>query len=106
MHHGFVDKMWADWQAGGPGRLQDISGPNNMDPAIGFIEFPGSQEEESVMWGKPSPAMLAVTPNPQAGDKGPNTTLDHVLSSLGIIPDVKIRDIMNTKGGYLCYEYV
>jgi tyrosinase len=49
--------------------------------------------------------MLAVTPDPQAGDGGPITTLDHVLTSLGILADVTIRDIMDTKGSYLCYVY-
>jgi len=49
--------------------------------------------------------MLAVTPDPQAGDGGPNTTLSHVLTSLGVLPDVTIRDIMNTKDSYLCYVY-
>ncbi|KAK0750544.1 hypothetical protein B0T18DRAFT_488156 [Schizothecium vesticola] len=110
MHHGFVDKMWWDWQAQGlPARLSDISGPNNMSPEIGFIEFNGTIAEEAAEqgWGSPSPAMLAITPNPKAGDNGGNvTTLNHVMSSLGIIPDATVRQVMDIKGGYLCYEYV
>lgn len=97
--------MWADWQSVSPSRLTEISGPNAQDPKIGFSEFPGSIEEESRQWGKPTPEMLAVTPNPQAGDGGPTTTLNHVLSSLGVLPEVTIRDIMDTKGAYLCYVY-
>jgi tyrosinase len=110
MHHGFVDKMWWDWQAQGlPARLSDISGPNNMSPEIGFIEFNGTIAEEAAEqgWGSPSPAMLAITPNPKAGDNGGDvTTLNHVMSSLGIIPDATVRQVMDIKGGYLCYEYV
>jgi tyrosinase len=33
------------------------------------------------------------------------TTLDYVLSSYGIIPNVTIDKVMNIQGGYLCYEY-
>jgi tyrosinase len=107
MHHGFVDKMWADWQAkDSQKRLKDISGLNAQDPAIGFSEFPGDMEEESTMWGHPSATILAVTPDPQFGDNGPNITLNHIMSSLGIIPNATVADVMDIKGGYLCYEYV
>jgi len=33
-------------------------------------------------------------------------TLEDVLDMKGVIPNQKIRDIMNIKGGVLCYEYV
>lgn len=106
MHHGFVDKMWADWQSKDAGRLTEIAGLNAQDPKVGFSEFPGDMEEESKMWGHPTDEMLAVTPDPQAGDGGKNITLNHVLSSLGIIPDATVQDVMDIQGGYLCYEYV
>ncbi|KAH9905243.1 hypothetical protein F4778DRAFT_729142 [Xylariomycetidae sp. FL2044] len=108
LHHGFVDKMWWDWQAQDPAkRLSDISGPNDQDPAVGFLEFPGGQEVESRMWGKPTEAMTAVTPDPRAGDGGgTEMTLGHVLPSLGIILDATVADVMDIKGGYLCYVYV
>ena len=32
-------------------------------------------------------------------------TLDYVLSSWGVLPDVTVYDVMDTEGGYLCYEY-
>ncbi|KAF2272331.1 Di-copper centre-containing protein [Westerdykella ornata] len=105
LHHGFVDKMWSDWQAASPARLTAISGPNAQDPNVGFSEFPGGIEEESKMWGKPTPAMLAVMPDPQSGDGGPTTTLNHVFTSFGILADVHVKDIMDTRGGYLCYVY-
>ena len=98
--------MWADWQKGAPERLMQISGPNAQDPATGFLEFSGGMEEESKMWGHPTAEMKAVTPDPQTGDGGKTMTLNHVMSSLGIIPDVTVKDVMDTKGGYLCYEYV
>ncbi|KAK3377598.1 hypothetical protein B0H63DRAFT_477473 [Podospora didyma] len=108
MHHGFVDKMWRDWQLKDlTKRLKDISGLNAQDPAVGFSEFSGGIEVESAMWGKPTPEMLAVTPDPTSGDGGKKElTLGHVMSSLGIIPNATVADVMDTKGGYLCYEYV
>ncbi|KAI1847898.1 hypothetical protein JX265_001904 [Neoarthrinium moseri] len=107
LHHGFVDKMWWDWQAQNPSkRLTEIGGPNAQDPAIGFTEFPGGMEVESQMWGHPTAEMAAAAPDPHAGDKGNVTTLGHVLTSKGIIPDATIADIMDIKGGYLCYDYV
>ncbi|KAK0616891.1 hypothetical protein B0T14DRAFT_568459 [Immersiella caudata] len=106
LHHGFVDKMWADWQAKDPSkRYKDISGLNAQDPAVGFSEFSGGMEVESAMWGKPGKELLAVTPDPQSGDGGKTLTLNHVMSSLGIIPNATVADVMDIKGGYLCYEY-
>ncbi|KAK1826982.1 hypothetical protein QBC39DRAFT_267962 [Podospora conica] len=107
LHHGYVDKMWWDWQAKDKTvRLKEISGLNAQDPAVGFSEFSGGMEAESAMWGKPTAAILAVTPNPQSGDGGPTITLGHIMSSLGIIPNATVADVMDIKGGYLCYEYV
>jgi tyrosinase len=57
------------------------------------------------MWGKPTAAMLAVTPDPHNGDPGNITTLKHIISSLGIIPDATVADVMNPTGQYLCYTY-
>jgi len=98
--------MWADWQAKDPSkRLKDISGLNAQDPAVGFSEFSGGMEAESSMWGKPTKEILAVTPDPKSGDGGGTLTLNHIMSSLGIIPNATVQDVMDTKGGYLCYEY-
>lgn len=97
--------MWADWQKEDVARLTEIAGLNAQDPAVGFSEFPGDMGSESAMWGHPTPEMVAVTPDPQVGDGGKNITLNHVMSSLGIIPDATVADVMDIQGGYLCYEY-
>ena len=107
MHHGFVDKMWWDWQEKDPEtRLKDIGGINVQDPTVGFSEFPGGIEVEAAMWGEPTAEMLAVTPDPQNGDNGPNITLSHIMSSNGIIPDMTVEEIMDTRSGDLCYVYI
>ena len=40
------------------------------------------------------------------GDPGNVTTLGHVLSVNGMVPNVTIGDVMDTQGGLLCYEYI
>jgi tyrosinase len=60
---------------------------------------------ESSIWGKPIAGMLAVTPNPQNGDNGPTLTLNYILALMGIIPDATIKDIIDIRGDYLCWEY-
>lgn len=103
---GWIDKLWADWQSISSSRLTDIGGPNAQDPNIGFIEIPGTMEEELQFTGKPTPEMMELMPDPQAGDGGPETTLNHVMTSFGVVGDARIGDIMDTRGGYLCYVYV
>jgi tyrosinase len=33
------------------------------------------------------------------------TTLDHVMTTYGIRPNVTVRDVMDIQGGFLCYDY-
>lgn len=39
------------------------------------------------------------------GDPGNITTLNHVLTVYGIVPNATIGDVMDIQGGLLCYEY-
>jgi hypothetical protein len=39
------------------------------------------------------------------GDPGNTTTLNHKLQMLGLTADRKIREVMNTQQGFLCYRY-
>ncbi|PVH71340.1 Di-copper centre-containing protein [Cadophora sp. DSE1049] len=82
LHHTQLDRIWATWQAmDSPARLTDISGP--ITQSNGFPEL-----------------------QTRDGDPGNETTLAHVLNMYGIIPNQTIADVMDTTGGYLCYEYV
>jgi tyrosinase len=109
LHHGWVDRLWWEWQERDRSkRLKDMSGTNTMDPVTGFFEFfpiLGNLTVQLNIFGHPTPEILALAPNPRNGDPGNVTTLNHVLTSLGVIPDVRIKDVMDTTGGYLCYTF-
>ena len=107
LHQAWIDKLWWDWQAADlENRLYDIGGPNQQDPAIGFYEYPGNMSEEAELyWGYPDEVEIALAPSGQDGDLGNETTLNHVLSTLGVIEDAVVGDIMDIRNDYLCYEY-
>ncbi|KAH7389990.1 hypothetical protein BKA66DRAFT_558580 [Pyrenochaeta sp. MPI-SDFR-AT-0127] len=93
LHHTWLDKMWADWQAKDKTkRLTEMGGTNVMPQNMeGFF-----------------PARPASIPRPTgaAGDPGSTTTLTHVLNMYGNGPNRTIADVMDTGGDILCYEYV
>lgn len=110
LHHTYLDKLWWQWQANDlTPRLKDITGSNqpmSVDPIPGlngsFPSFPGNYS-----CGSPMP--VALTPTAQQkidGDPGNVTTLGHVLTMFGMLPNVTITDVMDTQGGLLCYEYL
>jgi len=78
LHHGNMDRIWTQWQGTNPQRLQDIS--NTITPRNNFLQ------------PKPTPSG--------------NVTLDFEVNLGPLGKPVKIRDIINTKSGLLCYEYV
>ncbi|KAK3987798.1 Di-copper centre-containing protein, partial [Cladorrhinum sp. PSN332] len=110
LHHSYVDKVWLEWQNASPTtRTYAIGGNNKQDPAIGFLELPGNMTEEAIniFQSSPNAAQLALIPAGDEGDGGGSVvTLNHTLTSYGQIPDAKVADVMDAKGGYLCFEYV
>ena len=108
LHHAWVDKLWADWQGEDPERrTYAIGGPNKQTFDVGFPEVPGNMEEEDrEVFGEMNEEQKRLVDSGTRGDKDDVVTLDHVLTSLGIIPDAVVEDVMDTRGGYLCYEYV
>ncbi|SPO05561.1 related to monophenol monooxygenase (tyrosinase) [Cephalotrichum gorgonifer] len=109
LHHAWVDKLWFDWQEVDPGsRRHDMGGPNTQTPELGFPELPGStEEEEERVFGKMPEELRRLEDEGTRGDEGGGkVTLAHVLTSLGVIPDTTVGDVVDTRGGYLCYEYV
>ncbi|KAK3318786.1 hypothetical protein B0H66DRAFT_591454 [Apodospora peruviana] len=109
LHHAYVDKLWFDWQEKDPkNRNLAVGGPNKQDPAVGFIEIPGDAEWERInlFQSEPTAAQKALIPAGDEGDGGNVTTLNHIFTSYGLVPDVRLREYMDTRAGGLCYEYV
>ena len=71
LHHGKIDKLYADWQA--------------MNPSKRLFEVGG--------------VSIPFVPT------SPPVTLDFPLNMQWEAPTVKIREVMNIRGGLLCYEY-
>jgi len=90
LHHTWLDKMWADWQAKDKKRLAEMGG-TNIFPQNAM--FPPRPSEIPVATGAP-------------GDPARITTLGHVLDMKGIVANATIADVMDIRGGYLCYEYI
>ena len=57
------------------------------------------------IWQNDNRNRLSDIASPTNQNGGGTLTLDYVLSSRGLRPDVKVRDVMDTEGTYLCYKY-
>ncbi|VUC32084.1 unnamed protein product [Clonostachys rosea] len=101
LHHTWLDKVWWDWQAKDlPSRLKAMGGTNVQTSNGTFAPNVPGYNGTTPHDGKCG--SLDSCP----GDPGNITTLSHVLSSLGVVPDVTILDVMDIGSDYLCYEYV
>lgn len=108
LHHSWVDKLWWDWQEADPkSRTHDIAGPNTQGFDVGFPEVPGNKDEENeAVFGEMREEQRRWEDSGTRGNDGGEVTLTHVLTSLGVIPDVEVGEVMDTRTEYLCYEYV
>lgn len=118
LHHTYLDKVWWDWQnLNLSARLTDISGTNRgiLEGNGTVHELPGNGTGPEFggcpgFFVGPFPPQTSSTPSVQSvqsdGDPGDITTLGHVLTLFGMLPNVTIADVMDTQGGLLCYEYV
>ncbi|KAF2712702.1 Di-copper centre-containing protein [Pleomassaria siparia CBS 279.74] len=119
LHHAYLDKVWWEWQSLDPGtRLTEISG-SNVPQAFPVPEpflpggaaplppFPDPDECPGFPGSPPAPpGVLPWEARGAVGDAGNVTTMDHVLTVDGALPDVRVRDVMDIAGGLLCYGYV
>ncbi|KAF2270326.1 Di-copper centre-containing protein [Lojkania enalia] len=130
LHHAYLDKLWWDWQSQNlTSRLTDIAGPNVPAP----FWFPPERNATSspppfcnsnwtlppvgtpnrtilgfpVGWPLPIPATLDKAELLGSdGDPGNETTLGHVLTMYGVVPNRTIAEVMDIRCGLLCYEYI
>ncbi|KAI0973839.1 Di-copper centre-containing protein [Xylaria arbuscula] len=83
LHHTYLDKLWWEWEALKlPARLTEIGGNNTAG-------------------GKSNPVFVNYF-----NDNGTTTTLNHVLTSHGLVPNATIADVMDIGGDYVCAEYL
>jgi tyrosinase len=78
LHHGQLDRVWATWQAHDQRNRNAIAG--------GVVQDLYHYDAHPLGTGTP-------------------VTEDTVLYMAGIGPDAKVRDMLSTTGGYLCYQY-
>ncbi|KAI4865246.1 Di-copper centre-containing protein [Hypoxylon rubiginosum] len=129
LHHGFLDKLWWDWQVLNlTTRLTEIGGNNT---ASGRGGFPGGGPPGGGFPGNPfgpggnssfvpPPGFNTSNPFPFPGlgmepnkaftdyfyDGGNITTLNHTLWSVGIVQNITIGDVMDPRSGFVCIEYL
>ncbi|KAI0745848.1 Di-copper centre-containing protein [Earliella scabrosa] len=80
-HHAMVDKVWFDWQRRHPQNLWAFKGGSvqNLTSLEAIRDYPNGM--------------------------APELSLDSMIPADGMFPEVSIRDVMDTTGGYLCYVY-
>ncbi|KAI1385121.1 Di-copper centre-containing protein [Hypoxylon trugodes] len=125
LHHGFLDKLWWDWQSLNLSmRLNEIGG-NNTSSGPGFGPGPGSNFTRNPFGNGSFPLPPGFPPtngsNPfpfpvlnttidraftdYFNDNGNITTLNHTLWSANILENITIADVMDVRGGFVCGDY-
>ncbi|KAI1456044.1 Di-copper centre-containing protein [Annulohypoxylon moriforme] len=136
LHHGYLDKLWWDWQSRNlTTRLTEIGG-NNTARGPGFGPgfgggAPGGGPGGGFPGGNPFggngsfpfpgfPPSNGSSPFPFPGgnktvnkaftdyfnDGGNVTTLNHTLWSAGVMDNITIADVMDPSGKFMCTEYL
>ncbi|KAF2967710.1 hypothetical protein GQX73_g5889 [Xylaria multiplex] len=124
LHHGYLDRLWFDWQSRNPTkRLVEIAGNNTPEfifPPGGF-NFTGPPPFGGNGTGFPPfrgngtglpPGGGFAMPAPNKAfedyfnDGGSLTTLNHTLWSAGIMENVTIEDVMDPERAFVCADYL
>lgn len=126
LHHGYLDKLWWDWQSLNLStRLTDIGGNNTASfpgfgpggPGFGGNPFGDGNSSFPIPPGFPPTNGTNPFPFPSRNrtvnkaftdyfnDGGNVTTLNHTLWSAGIMPNITIGDVMDPRSGFVCAEY-
>ncbi|KAI0082073.1 Di-copper centre-containing protein [Panus rudis PR-1116 ss-1] len=81
LHHAMVDKVWFEWQRAHPSNFWSFKGGSiqNLTSVEAYETYPNGM-----------PPMLSF---------------DSVMPAEGMFSASTIRDVFNTTGGFLCYEY-
>ncbi|KAG8354399.1 hypothetical protein FVEN_g7840 [Fusarium venenatum] len=100
LHHTYLDRLFSDWQLQNlTTRLTEIGGSNLEDLTTG--------EGGQLGGGEGNFTVQPIDPDPRFvdyfNDIGNVTTLNHTLSSAGII-NATIADVIDVTGDYVCAE--
>ncbi|KAI1503635.1 Di-copper centre-containing protein [Biscogniauxia marginata] len=128
LHHGYLDKLWWDWQSENiTTRLTDIGGNNTASGFPSGFNFTGAPPFGGGNGGQSNftapPGFLPLNPSgplPFPGmnktlnkaltdyfnDGGNITTLNHTLWSASIMENITIADVMDPRGGFICAQYL
>ena len=68
MHHAWLDRLWAKWQAEDPARLQDMGGNNKANRSMGMPQGqnpfgpggPSGGPDDGMPGGMPMPGFVPV----------------------------------------------
>lgn len=87
----YLDRRWWQWQQQDlPARLTDMNGQNVPTPEL--LAMAG--------WSYPGPEIQDFN-----GDPGNETTLNHNLWMMGMIPNATVAEVMDLGGDLICAEY-
>ncbi|KAI1347292.1 Di-copper centre-containing protein [Xylaria sp. FL0043] len=92
LHHGYIDKLWWDWES--------LKLPARLTEDVIYAN-PSKIGGNNTFRGKNDPAYVNYF-----NDGGSITTLNHTLSSHGLVPNATIGDVMDLGGDYVCAEFV
>lgn len=136
LHHGYLDKLWWDWQSlnlttrlteiggnntgrgfgggfggppgGGPGAGFPGGNPFGENGSFPFPGFPSNGSNPFPFPGFPGAGNRTVNRafTDYFNDGGNITTLNHTLWSAGVMDNVTIADVMDPSGKFMCTEYL
>ncbi|KAI1818257.1 Di-copper centre-containing protein [Poronia punctata] len=112
LHHGYLDRVWYEWQSGDLSkRLTEIGGNNtSIFPPFGGGGGGGGGFGFNLTDSEGLDFVFAMPPPDSAfedyfNDGGKITTLNHTLWSANIMENVTIADVMNPTEGWVCADY-
>ncbi|KAI2471576.1 Di-copper centre-containing protein [Annulohypoxylon bovei var. microspora] len=129
LHHGYLDKLWWDWQSlnlttrlteiggnntsrgfgggfgGGPGAGFPGGNPFDGNGSLPFPGFPPTNGSNPFPFPGGSKTINKAFTD-YFNDGGNVTTLNHTLWSAGVMENVTIADVMDPSGKFMCTEYL